>query len=126
MGSKSKDELRMYILVNKNAKMSMGKVVSQTGHGISDMTETMVLRHQEKWKIYTKNGCAKIVLFASNNLIKYLYDKYADQNNAVWCVNVVDAGRTEVDEGTLTVLVFCPMKRVDAPEEFDRLRLIKN
>lgn len=113
----------MYTLLNITAKMSAGKTITQAEHGISEMTEIMVRHHRLTWELYKKSGETKITLSAPEHTLKALYRKYADKSKEIWCIDVIDAGKTEVEEGTMTALVFCPMRRVDAPEEFAKLRL---
>ena len=127
----SKDNLRMYILVNTTAKMSLGKSVAQAAHGVEEMTESLLLRHRRTWRLYKKSGCTKIALGCPEHLLKALHEKYSEQpkdleKNPIWCTEVIDAGLTEVERGTTTALVFFPMRRSEAPEEFTQLKLLKS
>ncbi len=117
------EELRMYILVNSSVKMSNGKVIAQAGHGVSEMTEYMIKNNPLLWKSYTKQNHAKISKKCPAPLLEKLYNKYNDKSKAIYCVNVIDAGRTQVKPGTMTVIVFAPMKRVDTPDEIAALSL---
>jgi peptidyl-tRNA hydrolase len=119
----SADELRMYILLNSTVKMKPGKAVAQSGHGISEMTEFLVKTRDTDWSKYTRHSHAKIALKCPEHLLNIIYHKYKNRSQSVWCLDVEDEGRTQVPEGTRTVIVFKPMRRVDAPEELNTLQL---
>jgi len=130
MEMSSKENLRIYVLINTTANMSVGKSVVQAAHGVETMTETLLLRHRKTWRSYKNSGCAKIALGCPAHLLRTLHDKYNEQpkdlqKNPIRCTEVIDAGLTEVKTGTTTALVFFPMRRCDAPEEFELLKLMK-
>ncbi len=118
-------ELRMYILINNSVKMSTGKVVAQAGHGVSEMTEILIQRQPQKWKLYKSHNQPKISLKCPEVVLKSLLDQYGNSraNNDIFCVSVIDAGRTQIEPGTLTAIVFSPMSKACAPKEFDNLKL---
>lgn len=117
------NELRMYILLNASVKMSSGKAVAQAGHGISEITEYLVRRNDPCWKGYQKGNNPKIALKCPQNLMEDLYDRYSDRSREIWCLNVIDQGRTQLPEGTMSAVVFKPMRKVDLPEEISNLKL---
>ncbi len=117
------DELRMYILLNSSVKMKSGKAVAQAGHGISEMTEFLIQTRDPAWPKYVQFSHPKIVLKCPEPLLESIYHKYNDRSRPVWCLDVEDEGRTQVPEGTRTAVVFKPMRKVDAPEELEGLRL---
>ena len=123
MDMSTSNELRMYILLNSSVKMKPGKAVAQAGHGVSEMTEYLIKHNVEVWKKYKKNNHPKISLKCPEDQLLRIYDKYKDRGQRVWCLNVEDAGRTQVPEGTVTALIFNPMCKVDIPEEMDSLKL---
>nr|QBK85991.1 MAG: peptidyl-tRNA hydrolase [Marseillevirus LCMAC101] len=116
-------ELRMYILLNTSVKMKPGKAIAQAGHGISEMTEYLVKRNDPVWREYRQNSYPKIALKCPEDLLLNLHSKYKDRSQSVWCLNVEDEGRTQVPKGTVTAVVFKPMRKVDVPEELETLRL---
>ncbi len=116
-------ELRMYILLNSSVKMSCGKAIAQAGHGICDVTEHMVKTKNPKWKKYIQNDHPKIALKCPQNILQMLEEKYKDKSREIWCVHIIDQGKTQVEPGTMTALVFVPMEKSSAPEEFGNLKL---
>ena len=113
------EEYRMYIIVNSDAKMSKGKIASQVGHAVMAVTEIMVKEYPQLWRNYVDNGIhPKICLKACSELmyeICHNYDWVDHPNRQAWCRGIKDAGRTQVEPGTLTALAFCPMKKSTMP-----------
>ena len=123
MSSLISNELRMYILMNSSAKMKPGKAISRAGHGISEMTEYLIKHKPIEWKIYSRNSHPKITLKCPEEELIDIYQRYKDRSRSVWCLDVKDQGRTQVPEGTMTALVFNPMKNIDVPKEINSLKL---
>ena len=121
--SSPSEELRMYILLNSSVKMSCGKAVAQAGHGICEVTNHMVKTNNPKWTQYLQNGHPKIALKCPVDILEHLKEKYQDKSQEIWCMDVVDAGRTQLEPGTMTALVFVPMEKKSAPEEIVNLKL---
>ena len=117
------NELRMYILLNSSVKMKPGKAVAQAGHGISEMTEFLIQTRDPDWSKYSSHSHAKVALKCPEHLLTSIYHKYKDRSQVIWCLDVEDEGRTQVPEGTRTAVVFKPMRKADAPEELDVLKL---
>jgi len=104
----------MYILVNNDLKMGKGKIASQVGHAVGLIIEDIIRNALEtptpdglsdyqmflKWK----NNCSykKIVLKASENDLLHFIDTEKK------CRYVLDAGRTQIAPGSLTVVGFYP------------------
>ena len=98
----------MYLVVNDDLKMGKGKIASQVGHCVHFMVENIIRSHYESKKSNSydrymkwKNGSTKIVLKASKDeLIKLSGEK---ESNAIY-----DAGKTQIESGSLTVVGFYP------------------
>jgi PTH2 family peptidyl-tRNA hydrolase len=95
----------MYILVNSELKMEKGKIAAQVGHAVEMITNTVNKivdnNYKDIYKKYLHNGCKKIVLKAKQEeLEKHINDKDS--------VYVIDAGRTQIPAGSLTVVAFLP------------------
>ncbi len=118
-------ELYMYILVNDELKMSKGKIASQVGHVVGEITEQIIRKSYEsvkgvpdcyirysKWK---KNGAAKITLKATEEQIKLLMKESES-------VHIIDAGRTQIAPNSLTVIGFYPS--YDLKEKFKDFKLL--
>lgn len=119
-------ELRMYILLNSSVKMGLGKSVAQAGHGIAAVIETCLKHCPAHLKLYHSGDHAKITLKAPENLLKELVHEYSfnsQRPDSVWCHHVIDAGRTQVAPGTMTAVVFCPMREHQRPAALQSLKL---
>lgn len=116
------NELIMYILVNEDLKMSVGKTSAQVAHSIVNYMETyqgFSLRvNWIKYCNWKEQGQKKIVLKAPQKLLEELEGEY-------WSVR--DNGLTEIPPNSLTVVCL----GVNTREEFlksipklKRLRLL--
>ncbi len=105
--SQEKDYV-MYIVVNDDLKMGKGKIASQVGHCVQHMVENIIRSYYESKKLDAyhrymkwKNGAKKIVLKASKDeLIKLCLHM---ESNPIY-----DAGKTQIESGSLTVVGFYP------------------
>jgi PTH2 family peptidyl-tRNA hydrolase len=105
--SQEKDYV-MYIVVNDDLKMGKGKIASQVGHCVQHMVENIIRSYYESKKsdaynryMKWKNGAKKIVLKASKDeLIKLCLHM---ESNPIY-----DAGKTQIESGSLTVVGFYP------------------
>ena len=120
-----KTELRMYVLVNKGARMKPGKIAAQVGHAVQMVTEYMVRNCPCEWIYYKNYGMhPKIILKATEEEMEEIATRYKRRNARVWCVSVRDAGRTQVAPNTLTALAFCPLMDEEKPDELKLLKLL--
>ena len=99
----------MYFVVNETLAMGKGKIASQVGHGAIEAFR----RHPptllfQKWD---SGNNAKIVLRAPKETLMALADKYSHLSRLI-----IDAGRTQVEPGSVTVLVFNIMEKDSNPD----------
>ena len=122
----------VYIVVNKDLNMSLGKTCAQVGHAIQYLCQRYLLiwcAHEKtptektkklisdylEWSV--EGLSTKIVLGADTKEFNKL--KESDLDPFI----VTDAGKTEVEPGTETVLAFWPMEK-DSNRLIKRLRLL--
>lgn len=96
----------MYIFVNSDLKMSAGKVAGQVGHLVQQIIEDIMKmplnsKTYKKYLEWNNSGSTKIILKATQEQIKDL----VKNNNAFY---VIDAGRTQIADGSMTVAGFYP------------------
>ena len=103
-------QIVQYFIINSDLTMTKGKCCSQVAHASQEITEKIMRNAYEsrsapkeystymKWK---STGCAKIVLKASEEQLRQLMKR--DD-----CIAIIDAGRTQVDHGSLTCIGFYP------------------
>lgn len=108
--------LKMYIVINSDAKMKPGKIASQVGHAVMQVTEQLI-QNKDSYMKYKYGGQAKIILKANDDLIHSL----SNQTNIV----IYDMGLTQVPTGTLTAIGFMPMTETNRDQEFPQLKNLK-
>jgi len=99
----------MYLIINSNLNMSKGKIASQVAHCTGEITERIIRSAYESNKppdyystyMKWKNGCAKIVLKAPEEKLKELM-------KLDHCIPIFDAGKTQIEAGSLTCIGFYP------------------
>ena len=114
--SQSKDDsYKMTFVINSDLKMGVGKVAAQVGHAVLGLYHFLESEHERtglaEWE---QNGAKKIVLKGLNaDHLLEMKQKATESNLA--CLVVQDAGRTQVDPGSVTVLgLFGRCKHIDA------------
>jgi len=111
-------DYKMYILVNTDLKMGVGKKCSQVGHAVQAVTERLLLTDKALLKKY-KRGQTKIVLKATEKQMRQLIDEFPK------CVQyVLDAGHTQVEPGSLTAMAFFPILDNNKPDLLKELKLL--
>ena len=102
-------EVVMYIIVNKDLKMSPGKLAAQVAHSAVKAAHIGFLNEPDNWEEWYKHSYTKIVLKASEYEMKEMI-KYAN----IECISYTyDEGRTEIPKGSLTTIAFIPMPKDD-------------
>jgi len=133
LNSKNYDVV-MYLIVRESLldKMSAGKIAAQCGHAVQFVV-TYYFESSPILGFYEQNNkrtelmnkwfdCnyPKIVLKADDNEWQKLKD-YPD----LFCFIVKDAGHTQVDPGTETVMALWPVERNNRPKLLSRLQILK-
>jgi PTH2 family peptidyl-tRNA hydrolase len=111
------EEPVMYIIVNKEVKMSPGKLAAQVAH--SAVKASHEGYETGWWDSWYQGSYTKIILKASKFEMQELMNKYYAQVSFT-----LDEGRTEIPKGTLTTLAFIPMLKSEAPPELAKLKLL--
>ncbi len=105
------DAFKMTLVVNSDLKMGIGKIAAQVGHAVLGLYR--ILENGADLAEWERNGAKKIVL-RGKNTVHLMELKRKANLNGLPCLLVQDAGRTQVDPGSLTVLgVFGKCKMVD-------------
>lgn len=137
------DEYVMYLIVRESLGMSPGKIGAQCGHAVQIAT----LRYFKELRaalndqnVEPKHSAIKKVRNDFDNWLSQPFTKVtlkADDKEwakvkkefftdaIVSCSLVVDAGRTEIEPGSETVMALWPMKRSEVPKLIKRLQLLK-
>ena len=114
----------MYIIVNNDLGMGKGKIAAQVGHVVEKIIESIFntpyinQNNQiiiDNYKEYTKTGTKKIVLKGSQKDIEEL----CNERDALY---VIDAGMTQIEAGSLTVVGFLPSNK--NRKRFNKFKLL--
>ena len=121
----SNKQLYMYILVNSDLNMSKGKIASQVGHVVGEITEKIIRKSYESNKIipdcysrfvkWKNSGNAKIILKATQEQIITMIDEPES-------IYIIDSGKTEIKSNSLTCIGFYP--NTNLKEKFKNFKLL--
>ena len=102
----------LYVVINNDLNMGKGKIAAQVGHVIEDIIEELVRAEMsstkkksflDDYKIWKYNGRAKIVLKGTTQELLQL----CEVDGARY---VRDAGKTQIEAGSLTAVGFFPSR----------------
>lgn len=131
------DPIVMYLIVKESLNMSVGKTAAQCAHasqqlllkyykevvdhtmGIIDGDITNASEPLKLFKSWLDTSFRKVVLRANDHQFERM--KKEVPNHVV----VVDAGLTEIDPGSETVLGLWPMHRSACPKYLTKLQVLK-
>lgn len=119
-------EYAMYIIINNDLDMKKGKIGAQASHAACKVTRILHNQNNTNYNAWLKNGEAKIVLGAREAEMLQLIDKYdnSKSRDTHRCVNIHDAGLTQIPANSLTAIAFFPCLKKNAPEETKKLKLL--
>ena len=108
----NQDSPVLYVVINNDLNMGKGKIAAQVGHVIEDIIEELVRAEMssskkksflDDYKIWKYNGRTKIVLKGTTKELQEL----CEVDGARY---VRDAGKTQIEAGSLTAVGFFPSK----------------
>lgn len=120
----------MYFVVNTSLKMGKGKIAGQVGHAVETLIEDLIQKPTQGYINWKYSLRRKVVLKATEDEIQsFLKDAGKQQKNNKTINNdsfimVRDAGLTQIDPGSLTVLGFVPMEARNRPAILKNLKLL--
>lgn len=99
--------LRMVFIIRKNLGMSAGKLAAQCAHGAGAITSLLHTHDVALLNKWHSEGMTKIALkVQSDDEFNKIVDEVQKSNIPFY--KVVDAGKTQLDPGTPTVLTIGP------------------
>ncbi|CAD6994301.1 probable peptidyl-tRNA hydrolase 2 [Ceratitis capitata] len=107
---------KMVLVVRNDLKMGKGKIGAQCGHGAVGAYQKAVRRTPHIVRAWENTGCAKIALRVESESEMMAVKRAADANNLTTCL-IRDAGRTQIEPNSKTVLAIGPA----AVEDIDRI-----
>lgn len=133
------DPIVMYLIVRESIGMSAGKLGAQTGHAVGMQMlqyfqcamniqiegyndQSVLSKHQHDiFVAWLGESYRKVTLTADEKEWAKLKEFYKTPEAVV----VVDAGLTELEPGTETVIGLLPMKKSERPKLVKRLQALK-
>ncbi|KAG1346617.1 peptidyl-tRNA hydrolase 2, mitochondrial [Cocos nucifera] len=117
------EELKMVLVVRQDLRMGAGKIASQCSHAATGMYSEMLQSHRSLLRQWEQCGQPKIVLSCKNQQEMNKLKEAADRCGLPTFV-VADAGRTQVQAGSRTVLAIGPGRKADIDSVTGKLRLL--
>jgi len=116
----------MYIIINNDLNMTKGKIAAQACHAACRVTRCLEGQNNANYKAWLRSGEAKIVLKGTEAKMLELIEKYDNSKTRETnrCVNVIDAGLTQIPSGSLTAMAFFPVQKKNAPPEIASYKLL--
>lgn len=120
------DPLVMYLIFNETLNMSPQKLAAQCGHAVSIMYEYLIKECiingtktdlLDTFNLWRDTSFRKIILKADEKEWKKIIEEHD-------CIEVTDAGLTEVDPGSKTVLGLFPIRKSQRGRTLKRLRAV--
>jgi len=96
--------MKQAIIVRKDLDMGKGKIASQSSHA---SVEAVMISDKNKVQEWRLEGMKKIVLKV-NNLNELLELKEIAKKNKLKFALIKDAGKTQIEEGSITCLAIGP------------------
>ena len=112
--------MKQVILIRKDLKLSKGKLATQVSHA---SVECLLRSHKDDIKKWRDGGMKKVVLKVEDLDELKTYRKRAQDKGLVTCL-ITDAGKTEVEPGTVTCLGIGPDKEEKIDSITGNLKLV--
>ena len=113
-------EYKQVILVRKDLKMTKGKMSAQVAHA---STEALLRSHKDDITAWRGQGMGKIVLHVADEKELFKYKQKAEDAGLVTAM-ITDAGRTQLEPGTITCLGIGPDDAQKIDKVTGKLKLV--
>lgn len=116
-------EYKMILVVRNDLKMGKGKIAAQCGHGAVAAYQQAMSRHPGQVRAWENSGCAKIAVRvdSKDELLRVRQQAHARDLNV--CM-IRDAGRTQIEPNSITVLAIGPARVRDIDQVTGALKLL--
>lgn len=109
MSNQDPDGYKLVILVRNDVKMTKGKVAAQVAHASVNCAFASRKKSASTFNKWYDSGQTKVVLKVDSLRDLFEYKAVAEAQG-ITCSLVTDAGRTQIDPGTVTCLGIGPEK----------------
>ncbi|XP_017083357.1 probable peptidyl-tRNA hydrolase 2 [Drosophila eugracilis] len=117
------DNFKMVLVVRNDLKMGKGKIAAQCGHGAVGAYQRAVVRTPKLLRAWENCGCAKIAVRVESEAELMAIKKAAERQQLNTCL-IRDAGRTQIEANSKTVLAVGPAAAADIDRVTGHLKLL--
>ncbi|KAH8236577.1 hypothetical protein KR026_006104 [Drosophila bipectinata] len=117
------DNFKMVLVVRNDLKMGKGKIAAQCGHGAVGAYQSAVSKTPRLVRAWDSCGCAKIAVKVESEAELMAIKKAAERNQLNTCL-IRDAGRTQIEPNSKTVLAIGPAAADDIDKVTGHLKLL--
>lgn len=118
-------ELKMWLVVRRDIPMSRGKVLAQAGHAYGQLYRYLTLMQPGLMMAYLECNQPKVTVTARDEA-RLAQVARTCAAAGIPHILVCDAGRSELEPNTPTVVAFGPCLRDELPSVLARLQLMKD
>lgn len=101
------EEYKLVVLVRNDLKMGKGKIAAQVGHASVEAALYAEKKNKRAFDAWMSSGQAKIVLRV-DSLDELLEFGRIAKGNGIHVTSIVDAGRTQIEPGSMTCIALGP------------------
>ncbi|KAI8046775.1 probable peptidyl-tRNA hydrolase 2 [Drosophila gunungcola] len=117
------ENFKMVLVVRNDLKMGKGKIAAQCGHGAVGAYQRAVARTPRLLRAWENCGCAKIAVRVESEAELMAIKKAAERQQLNTCL-IRDAGRTQIEANSKTVLALGPAAAADIDRVTGHLKLL--
>lgn len=116
-------EYKMIFVVRNDLKMGKGKIAAQCGHAAVGAYQTAAKRQPQQVRAWENSGSAKIAVKVESKEQLLAMRQQALARNFNTCM-IRDAGRTQIEPNSITVLAIGPARVRELDEITGHLKLL--
>ena len=122
-GFAPKEEYKMVVLVRNDVKMGKGKIAAQVGHAAVECALYSEKKDKKSFDAWYSGGQAKVVLKVDSldELKHYMQEA---RSYGLHTSIITDAGRTQIEPGSVTCLGIGPASKSDIDKVTGDLKML--
>lgn len=120
---KTDDEYKVVVLVRMDLDMGKGKIAAQVGHASVELALRAQKMDRKAFDIWMSGGQKKVVLKVANKdeMIRYMNEA---RSASLYTCSITDAGRTQIEPGSMTVVGIGPAPDSDIDRVTGTLKML--
>lgn len=123
--SSASEEYKLVVLVRNDLQMGKGKIAAQVGHASVECALRAEKKDRKAFDAWIDSGQKKVVLKVSDK--DELLRKFAEAKSyGLYCVLITDAGRTQVEPGSMTCVGIGPATCSEIDKVTSELKMLRS